>query len=486
MLTERSITSAHSILEKVEEVDRHIELREGSILEEVIRSSVTAETHIDLAQKDLHDFNSTSTLLTDSRANNEVYGYLHDAAMEATVTRLTEVMTDQLNLARSYAIPSIKSVLDRFGEKMGEIPIEANEAATVIPNIYHGIWDTNELVGLTQRYHNVAFESTKAPFVLPNLAEGELRDMINVGIPSLDVEIEDWYKNLPENTLSSVYTNFYVKADLTIGNAISGKHVTLDGGLNRDELLALFLITINFENKLPDGVNLELSKLRLGLATVTSILGRIIGAELKRRNSLVENKVLVYATGNQLWEVAKTSRTTIYVNNDVYVRFLEEGGSYEALCGAAIAERNLTWAVLMENKEELERIYARNSEIHAQTLNSRVFRVKREALSMALSGYIASSADEDLPSTKEDVQSRVTKRVNAITPAEFANEATIIRKVVCDVLYPDSNVGMFLEAMDEAEETHPEATPEECALYARIDLMARYLADQIRVKYNSL
>jgi hypothetical protein len=256
------------------------------------------------------------------------------------------------------------------------------------------------------------------------------------------------------------------------------------GELDRNDLLLVFLIASNFEEHLPEGITVDLSSLRLVLARVREQAGRAIGAEFKRRDRDRQIKNLVYRVAKYDWEYTNDGRTTVMVNNDVYKAFLEEGGSPEAIYGAVVSGGSTEYHSLVENKDLNERRWAKSAAMHAQKVAAQIYTSQREAVRVAMTKHINAQADEDLPMGKTELHQRVLTVLGKMNPKDFSDDLTAVRWVVCDVLFAHTNVKMVLDAMDTAEIENPDMSARECALMSVIDLVARWMAAQINVKYG--
>lgn len=97
--------------------------------------------------------------------------------------------------------------------------------------------------------------------------------------------------------------------------------------------------------------------------------------------------------------------------------------------------------------------------------------------------YINEQDEERLVRPKADLHAKTVSVLSTMQPKDFSDDLTALRRLVCEVLYAHTNARMVLDAMDTAEMENPEMNARECALLACIDLVARWMAAQINVKY---
>jgi hypothetical protein len=245
-----------------------------------------------------------------------------------------------------------------------------------------------------------------------------------------------------------------------------------------------YLIANGFEEHMPDGVNAPLDELRRQLARMREQAGRAIAAELRRRTRDLQTNYLVFAVRDHDWSYSPEGRKVVFVNNDVYLKYLNEGGTVESIYGAALAGVRMDYGVLMENAEMYTKKWNKFIGLHNQRVSAQIYRTQREAARLAMAMYINEQDQENLIQPKADLHKKTVVCLGNLQPKQFEDEAVAIRTLVCDVIYEHTNAKMVLNAMDTAELDNPDLNPRECALYATIDLLARWMAAQIEINYH--
>jgi len=363
------------------------------------------------------------------------------------------------------------------------LAVDASRPVTIVPNVYHDVWAAPQLEGLVDRFANVPLNEYKMRVVLPMITGQELMAMIKTGIDSLDEELMDWYENMAAEKPLETYRKIFVDRSFSVGRPTNATHVT-DSGLDRNDMLLAFLIANGFESHMPDGIDVSLEALRNNLANMREQAGRAVANEMQRRQRDVRNKVMVFSVQEHDWEFSNKGRTVVMVNNDVYLKFLEEGGSVEAIYGAALMGERMEYDRLIAEAERYTKHWQKFIGLHNQRVSAQVYQTQREAARVALAQYINSIEDEELHEPKDHLHGYVIKALGECQPKDFADEMVAIRNLVCDVFYHHTNAKMVLNAMDVAEQENPDMPPRECALYATIDLLARWMASQIQVHYE--
>lgn len=481
MITEKVLYSVVPIDTQLTESNRYLEPVTESILHQLVKASISPATAI--AGEGPESSLPAHHLLSDSRRPSADGTVEHDVEMKEAVEVVSEGIRASLNLARNSVIPATKEVYELFGKRMEEMSIDASRPATIVPNVYHDVWATPQLEGLVDRFANVPLNEYKAPSSMPSISGIELQSMLKTGIDSLDEEVDRWYRDMDPEKPMDLYKKVFVNREVKIGRPTNVMHTT-DMGLDRNDLLLAFLIANGFEEHMPDDVPVSLDEVRNIMASVREQAGRAVAAELQRRERDVRNKVMVFSVRERDWEFSKKGRMVIQVNNDVYLKFLEDGGTVETIYGAANLGANMDYDALLSNADKYTKQWDKFIALHNQRVNAQVYQTQREASRVAMAQYINEMSDDDLDEPKEHLHAKVIESLALYQPKDFADEMIAIRDMVCDVMYHHSNAKMVLTAMDVAERDNPEMTPRECALYATIDLLARWMASQINVHYE--
>jgi hypothetical protein len=481
MITEKALMAISPLARQLSDAGQNLSAAAGTPLGGLVAANLSAAAYALAGSPDSPI--PTGMLLDDSKRRGPSGDIEHDEAMKELVGLASEAVLGNFHTARNVVIPTVKSVHTAYTDVLRGMEIDAKQPVSIIPNVYHDVWNSPQLQGLVDRFENVALNDAKVTVSLPMIDGASLMEMLKTGIDSFDSQIEDWFENQPVDKPLATYRKVFIDG-APVGRQTNAIHITPVGELDRNDLLLVFLIASNFEEHLPEGITVDLSSLRLVLARVREQAGRAIGAEFKRRDRDRQIKNLVYRVAKYDWEYTNDGRTTVMVNNDVYKAFLEEGGSPEAIYGAVVSGGSTEYHSLVENKDLNERRWAKSAAMHAQKVAAQIYTSQREAVRVAMTKHINAQADEDLPMGKTELHQRVLTVLGKMNPKDFSDDLTAVRWVVCDVLFAHTNVKMVLDAMDTAEIENPDMSARECALMSVIDLVARWMAAQINVKYG--
>lgn len=482
MITKRTLGAAMSIAERLSDSGRYVSVLEGTVLEDLVKANLNPMTIMELEKGDLPV--DPSKIIDDSKRVGAGDVNEHDLMMDEATKLITESINGNLHLTRNVVIPTTIEIYDRYTKRLETMAIDAGQPVVILPNIYHDLWGMSQLFGLVERFGNAPINIQRVGVSMPMVSAQDLRDMMKTGLTSLDAVIEEWIDDQGEDFPLDIYKRVFIEGDVGIGRATGATHLTDDGGLTRNDLLAVFLIANGFENVLPDGLTIGLEQVRSIMSGMREQSGRAVSAEFQRRERDRSSRNLVFTISTVSWRFGGDGRKMVSVNNDVYLDYLKEGGSVEAIYGAVIAGGNTGFTSLITDKERHEKIWVRHLALHNQRVSAQVYDNQREAARLAMSEHINEQDEGELHHPKSELHTRVTEILGRIQPVEFTNDLLAIRTVVCQVLFAHTNAMMILDAMDTAEMDNPGLNPREYALFATIDILARWMAAQIKIEYR--
>lgn len=478
MISKSAIAASRTVVENLSSDNKTLDVNGDSILQNLVEASISPGLALDLAEPAYVGVVSDELISTSTQHRGPDGIFVHDLAKDEVVTAVAATIAANLDLARNVVIPMARDTHLNYLTVLEQLEKDVIQPVSILPNVYHAIWGMPQLIGMIERFESTPKATIEFPAGMPSMNEEVIVDLMKTGIPELDMEIGAWVKDQADGKIRDVFNNVFVSRYQMPGGYINAKHKT-EEGYDRNDLLALFLVAASFENNLPDGVDIDLNTLRRGMWAVRDQVGRILASELRRREMIRKNNTLVIDISEK--PVGDNIYRVVSVNNDVYRKYLEEGGTPESIYGAIVYDESTTYGMLLSNKENNERRWANHHGMFIQRTGAEMFTAQKRALLNAVMKSYLQTDNEERGVSEASMSAMLKDAVEAIEPGDFKkdNGQVIVRDVVCKTIFAHTNVGRVLSAMDAVEETDPELTPREAALFATIDLLARWMADQI-------
>lgn len=479
MLTEYSLDTARTLVSRMGQ--------KGFDLKAVEDSPLHLLNNLTIGTKAILEASTQTTelpvvgLLDESKRQSLDGMFEHDEAMKLYVENGGKAITDIMSVARNGVMGDAKQVLEIYNELIDDVALEIKEPFNLIPNNYSNIWGLSQFSLIIERFENVAYKQVDIPSGFPEIDEYDLKQLLKFNIRSMDETLEKWIEDQTIEKLMNVYNRLFVSRTWDPSRPLNVLYKT-DQGMERSDILAAYLISLNMVEVLVDKVDLPLAQLENLATNLMSTTGRNLNQILKRRESDVKLGTLIYNVTIEQDKYSKEGKRTVYVNGDVYDQFMKDEGSNGAIYGAILNGGGMSLKYIKENQSRLEDLYSKRKELHNQESSSLVFAAKKDVIKIAMSRFIAQSDDDNLPALKGRVQEVLALKVNELEPKDLVDVPVAIRDLVCTVLYPNSNAKAFLNAMDTAEVENGGLCSREYAFLSGIDLVARWLADQIKTK----
>ena len=179
---------------------------------------------------------------------------------------------------------------------------------------------------------------------------------------------------------------------------------------------------------------------------------------------------------------------TVYLNREVYNKFLEQGGAPELIYGAILGKsyKDLNFGTLLSEKDKLIRQWnAYHASVQFQKEQQYTARVK-EVLVKNLINATLTIKDDILPpnTTVVALQKRAKDVVGKIQLYSTKNISELAMKVFCEVLLPHTPTYFILAHINEQLAQSPDITAEEAASNTMIEYIADWIASAIIITHN--
>lgn len=481
MISNTANKQAGELAEKLTMEGEYLVAVPGSAIEELARANISLVTQMTMDHQDAPNF-TAEMIVDDSRPD---HGGRHNDVMDHAVKVVGDTIRANLTLVRMTVIPTATDVLGEYLTHLESI-YEADHAPVEIrPNIWDPIWSNSQLGQMFGSYERIENPNYRNLRHFPEMSVEDLQGLLVVGVPSIDELTETWRKRFTDERLAEIYTTVFRPGatPATLTNSTGIKHITPDG-LYRDDLLACWMIARRVADATDNVSTMNLSEMRRQAMLIEHALGHGIFKELEKRAHIRKTDRLVFEESQR--HVRSRTRGdevvhVICVNNDVYTKWLTEGGTPELLFGAVVSKSTLQYSYMLENKAALELAWDKYRMRWEQIALTNELTVKRLAMKRAMHTLVRNM---DLEASHvfmslDEVTARIDEVVGSMHRMVFENERHLARRVVCDVLYPGTNARYILDTMAEVSKENEIDNPREAATLTSFDLYARWAASQL-------
>ena len=438
MLSESNLYIANKIAQRLK--DRNVKLiaRTGSPI------AMLSDGQTSMATQSLLPNQYLDVIKKDSSSYGKVEGSgpIHDEKMEWVVDLITKGVSKDLDVAKNTIKPVIDMVLGDIEKELTEACSDRAHGYEIIQDNLPKFFGNQKIENLFERYKNIPIKPMSSLLVFPELAAAEIQRRINTG----DDEVNDLLADIvhPEQLegLVDLYNWTFreggrSRIDFTSALAIEDPSIPV----------VLYFLTLGLEADMPEGVNASAGPVTLYLQNLRGLLGAVIYRSIKHIERKIDDKELIRSVEGY------ASERKIHVNKAVYDKFLDEGGTPEAIFGTVCGKTSFSYGAILDGVEKLEKIWAANLEAIKNTNNLNKLSLVILALRKSLSNFI--SEMEILPHDcggKGMMQSRLTVASRNFYLTDMDNLPHAVKRIVFDVVFPaQTNARFIIDAMDKQD-----------------------------------
>lgn len=276
------------------------------------------------------------------------------------------------------------------------------------------------------------------------------------------------------NKLWDKYLSNISSSNLNISNM--GVNVML----KLEDYVVLYVILDNLKTTKPDNCTIP----------DTAYFGRINHFQSEVANYL--------AMGSTLFNNGRTTRKlviaipdqyTVLVDEEMYNKFLQEGGSSEAVLGILLdppgqLPNKYTVDYMLDSKEMYKNMWEQRANlIRYKEVDNNLNRY-RVCYSMVLSDInknIPGSVRDLIKMDQDEINNKLPEFLNTLDKSVLCDVTLASREIIGRFLLPDTKFYSYTGSMLDYKKLNPELEPNEAASYATIDLILDYLLDQIEL-----
>lgn len=399
----------------------------------------------------------------------------HDATMDEICAEVGPAVLRNINWARTVVAPAIQELHDFIVAFATEEQTRDPSALEIVTDEWADVWSNPTLAQMVSQYEGLPADPIlpKIPAISGIADDEAAATLMRTGISHVDEQIGSLLAS-QDPGLAAYTINSYLGSNVD-GNSSIAELNTVGPG-NATTALKLFLAARNLADNRPAEVKMDDAAYGEDMAKIVNYLGSRVSTALKDRNTAMDIRRLraSYPDGS-------AGSSKIFVDGDVYRKFLEDGGSPEILFGAALTDQNSDYSTLLSNKEKYLGDWTAKRGWHAAQVEANKADIIRQAAAKGLYQLAANVPEELRVVDVATLGPAIDAVASAIGQADIECLYTLARELVCRVLYPHTDAGKILKLFDEAKQADASMTNEEACLIVVVDLLSDWVCTQITI-----
>lgn len=422
---------------------------------------------------------ATSITNGDSTAANE-----HNRVVDSLSEQIAEYVKAHVDFARNTVNPQVKVIdeaIDRHLQTF-KTPRAIDSVRLVeydIPSILKDEMFLKEL----SPFENRPLVPAERVLNLPVKAAEEVRNHLLTGQKDFDEEILTWSTHLSDDVLSTVWLSFFSRAASVGSRFIEASQLT---GYSIPERLDIGLSVYLICNSLK--TNVESTEGSVSLPEYNRLLTQAQEWAASLMTGLLKT-LSAYQKAGTLVVYSSSTTKTVVVLSSVYEKFLQEGGTPEAVLGLMTSNQPRMITVssqILSQKKDLEMSWASYETYYTALQANKSIEYFRDFLMMTLRSMITGSSIPSLVEYKTEnagYEAQALKLlktyVDGLKMGSMQEPRQVSLYLGAQVLYYYTDAYKILSGIQEAAQANPSIDVREAALLSTVAYVADYLADQI-------
>lgn len=388
----------------------------------------------------------------------------HTLQMNDSVQLLTRVLNHTLNLAQNTVNPMIERVVAKIGESIDAAVQASASPLDLIQQRQDPILDSHYLLESAGRYVN---QRRDVPLRSLGLPAGDVLERLLTGHAGMDEQLRGFIDRVGVEFAASVWDRVFNSTPVNSMDVFARPS-------QAKEAVCAYFFAAKALTDVPAGLNMDLSEWRAYASSILAAAGASIVASADDRAAQRKTGRLVISCPPEQQPVG-----AIVVDGEKYSHWIEAGGSPELIFATAYGDRNFDPQRMIERAESLKAEWDRIVAFYQNAASFKRFDAMVSGMKAQLTTEINAIPDDELVGSREDYHERLRERCAHAKQRDLEELWYFALKAVCRVVFPHTDVESLLLAIDEQDKIHPGKPARELALYATIELVARWLVGQL-------
>lgn len=315
---------------------------------------------------------------------------------------------------------------------------------------------------------------------LPEQSIDQILGQLNSGAAAFDDGVQAWAASLPTEFFQDLWYSVFAPGSAPRSVRLkSFSDLVGDDETGVDAALAIYLIAQRLENEVPEGTTMPSAQYNKLVAQYRSAAIERMARELEADKTRLTDGLLVRSVNT------RTRKITVY--GKVYRDWLEKGATPEMLAGMAVTEDlNYVTSLIDKRREELLNAWSRFQLLQQSLVKNESFNIFLAALRAAFFSELGRRFAEeepffDDPAYVEKIKNLFLEQLDRVTTNDMADIPSTCVRLVCRSRFFYTDAEDILVTMMKVAAQNPGIDPQEAALIATIEYVARYIASQMKI-----
>lgn len=402
----------------------------------------------------------------------------HDEELCDMSSDISKAVANHLNFAKNVVRPVIQELVTEVEADIAALPLNIQYNLEVVVIDPPEPMISTAFEEMVEEFSEVAYSPITGYMGLPAKSAPEVIELLTTGYKETDEAIAVWTAKKGDSFFQLVWDSVFTAAPTQ--ERFESMIQNNDTGI--DAAITVFLLCKRLYDNPPESTAMALPKYNEQLAELRNQAALRIhhGYEEHVRNSKLGLLI------------RKVTTAALFVNGNVYRKWMEEGGNNAALFGSILSDRPAKFASdLNEKKSEFLQIWEQHNSLLTVTernkrfvnykniLRSRTEKVIGDNLT-ACFGEVA-KGQEVSTSLPEYIQcmAELEKHIDRVIEADFKNLWALCTKLICHCAFYYTDAGKILSGIEKACQDNPGIEIREAALLSLVEYVTDYVCDQM-------
>lgn len=470
MLSDQAISTAGDQVANMEMRGVIVSALPGSLLDSVVRSCHVDTSYVlasDTGEYVLH----ASDISYSANAVDSVSGSCeHTLTQSELAAMIAPKVTGYLAHARTVVAPAVEEFVRHLDEAVSMYKGQIAHDFEIITQALPAPLADNGILDSIKKGEAALPREFELPVMgLPAMATEAIMAALRTGSPAVDAMIDTWADAKGPVFIASVWEQlFSSEPNVRVSQASTYFQDTQEGN---DRLLTAFLLCRTMWDNPAEGTQVSLNNYNdkiaeLRLQVASRLNQRIATAE---RNEKAGN-LLISSYGRK-----------IVVNQPVYVKWLEAGGSNEVLLGNALKSNpSITVAAIDADAENCKQAWARYAAMNQVNFNNRMFTRYKDAAELEFNRVVAAASHDEMPlNEREDILRRFKAALAMTRQDEIKDLFCWGLRLLATSWFWRTDAYRILSSICDIKAANPDMDPREAAAIAAIDYITYWVSTQM-------